>query len=81
MARPHPIPSPHAALVLSALLAALPAFGQNGAAPGIDAAPMPAPFSRDCQQGGAAITEQSPLPRVAANLAAHKPVKILAIGA
>jgi lysophospholipase L1-like esterase len=81
MARQHPIPSPRAVLVLSALLAATPAFGQNGITPGADVAAAPAPFSRDCQPGGAAITEQSPLPRVTANLAAGKPVRILAIGA
>lgn len=42
---------------------------------------MPAPFSRDCQVGGTAIVEESPLPNVAAALQNRKQVKILTIGA
>jgi acyl-CoA thioesterase I len=42
---------------------------------------MPAPFSQDCQIGGSAIEEQSPLPNVAAALQTRKRVKILTIGA
>jgi acyl-CoA thioesterase-1 len=45
------------------------------------APPMPAPFSRDCQVGGTATSSDSPLPNVAAALAKHKKIKILAIGA
>jgi lysophospholipase L1-like esterase len=81
MARKHPKPHARAILVLSALVAASQALGQGGGAPPSDAAPMPAPFSQDCQIGSTAIVEESPLPRVAAALADHKPVKILSIGA
>jgi lysophospholipase L1-like esterase len=42
---------------------------------------MPAPFSRDCQIGGTAIVEESPLSNVAAALQNRKQVKILTIGA
>lgn len=44
-------------------------------------APMPAPFSRDCQVGSTATASDSPLPNVAAALAKNKRIKILAIGA
>jgi acyl-CoA thioesterase-1 len=43
--------------------------------------PMPAPFSRDCQVGTTTIANDSPLPNVAAALAKHRKIKILAIGA
>ena len=42
---------------------------------------MPAPFSQDCQVGTTAIASNSPLPNVAAALAKHKQIRILAIGA
>jgi lysophospholipase L1-like esterase len=42
---------------------------------------MPAPFSQDCQLGGAEISFDSPLPNVAAALQQRKQIKILAIGA
>jgi acyl-CoA thioesterase I len=45
------------------------------------APPMPAPFSRDCQAAGAVTASNSPLPNVAAALAKHQKIKILAIGA
>ena len=44
-------------------------------------APMPAPFSQDCQAGTTATASDSPLPNVAEALAKHKKIKILAIGA
>jgi acyl-CoA thioesterase-1 len=71
-------------LVLSALLASAPAFGQapaparNSSQP--PAATMPAPFSRDCQIGNESIVEQSPLPNVAAALQKRQNIRILAIG-
>jgi acyl-CoA thioesterase-1 len=43
--------------------------------------PMPAPFSRDCQVGTTTIANDSPLPNVAAALAKHRKIRILAIGA
>jgi acyl-CoA thioesterase I len=42
---------------------------------------MPAPFSHDCQVGTTATATDSPLPNVAAALAKHKKIRILAIGA
>ena len=63
-------------LVLSLLLAGSPAHGQDNAPP-----PAPAPFSQDCQAGGGAIVEESPLPNVAAALQTRKQVRILTIGA
>jgi lysophospholipase L1-like esterase len=42
---------------------------------------MPAPFSRDCQVGSVPTASESPLPNVAAALAKHQRIKILAIGA
>jgi acyl-CoA thioesterase-1 len=42
--------------------------------------PMPAPFSRDCQVG-TSTASVSPLPNVAAALAKHRKIRILAIGA
>jgi lysophospholipase L1-like esterase len=86
MARKHQSALRHAGtvVVLSLLLAGPPALGQDKApAPVAAPAPetMPAPFSRDCQIGGTAIVEESPLPNVAAALQSRKRVKILAIGA
>ena len=43
--------------------------------------PAPAPYSRDCQIGGTAIVEESPLAHVAAALQSRKQLKILLIGA
>jgi lysophospholipase L1-like esterase len=63
-------------LVLSVLTSGSLARGQDNAP-----APMPAPFSQDCQIGGTSIVEESPLPNVAAALQSRKRVKILAIGA
>jgi acyl-CoA thioesterase-1 len=70
------------ALVLSVLFASAAAFGQSAApAPQTSGpAPMPAPFSRDCQIGNEAIVEQSPLPSVTAALQKRRQVRILAIG-
>jgi lysophospholipase L1-like esterase len=65
-----------ALIILSLLLAGSTARGQDNAP-----APMPAPFSQDCQVGGSTIVEGSPLPNVAAALKDRKQVKILAIGA
>jgi acyl-CoA thioesterase-1 len=68
-------------LVLSLLAASFagPAYGQAAAQPA--SPPVPAPFSQDCQIGGTAIVEESPLPHVAAALQSRKQIKILAIGA
>jgi len=62
------------------LVSASLAWAQDNA-PAPAMAPMPAPFSRDCQVGGTTIVEESPLPNVAAALQNRKQVKILAIGA
>lgn len=54
------------------------AWAQSVAQP---AAPMPAPFSRDCQVGGTITENDALLPNVAAALAKNRKIKILAIGA
>jgi acyl-CoA thioesterase I len=66
--------------ILTVLLAGTPAVAQDVATVPMPA-PMPAPFSRDCQVGNAAIGLESPLPSVAAALQNRKQVRILAIGA
>jgi lysophospholipase L1-like esterase len=68
--------------LLSAWLIGAVAFGQDkppAAAPG--PAPLPAPFSRDCQALNASDINASPLPNVAKALAQRKTLRILAIGA
>ena len=67
-------------VVLSSLFLCLPARGQSNTQ-GQIVAPMPAPFSQDCQIGDTAIVDESPLPNVATALQHRKRVKILAIGA
>jgi lysophospholipase L1-like esterase len=67
-----------AALGLIGLAALAAAHGQE-AAPATP--PAPAPFSRDCQLGSAAVVGESPLPNVAAALQRQRAIKILAIGA
>jgi acyl-CoA thioesterase-1 len=86
MARKHQSPFERTlrALVLSLLTAGVVVAAQGRAA--AQAAPsasqpVAAPFSRDCQIGGTAIVEESPLPHVAAALQSRKQIKILAIGA
>ena len=76
------------AIVLGLMAAGAPAIAQNNAAPpappapsASTTAPMPAPFSQDCQIGNATIVEESPLPNVAAALQTRKQIRILAIGA
>jgi len=44
-------------------------------------APAPPPFSQECVKGGEALVAESPLPNVASDLANHKTIKILTIGA
>lgn len=65
------------AAILAALAAALPAQAQVAPPP---AAPAPV-FSRSCQPGATALSEESPLPNVAAALAQRKTLRILAMGA
>jgi lysophospholipase L1-like esterase len=44
-------------------------------------APAPPPFSQECVKGGEALVAESPLPNVATDLANHKTIKILTMGA
>ncbi len=67
------------ALVLGAMILAQEAWAQGDGVPSLP--PMPAPFSQDCQAGSTATASDSPLPNVAAALAKHRKIKILAIGA
>jgi len=67
-------------VVLSLLLPCVIARGQSNAQ-GQAPAPVPPPLSQDCQIGGAAVVDESPLPNVAVALQHRKQVKILAIGA
>ncbi len=82
MARKGQRTHPRRAPILGAVLALL-TLGEIGWAQDRAplAPPMPAPFSRDCQASDAATASNSPLPNVAAALAKHKRIKILAIGA
>ena len=64
------------ATALCAVILGPMAWGQSGVQ-----APMPAPFSQDCQAGTTATASDSPLPNVAAALAKNKRIRILAIGA
>jgi lysophospholipase L1-like esterase len=64
--------------VLSLLISGSLARGQDNAPAG---APMPAPYSQDCQVGSISIVEESALPNVAAALQSRKQVRILSIGA
>lgn len=67
------------ALILTSLIALSAARGQGDVtAPLLP--PMPAPFARDCEIGGAVVVESS-LPNVTAALQERKEIKILAIGA
>jgi lysophospholipase L1-like esterase len=43
--------------------------------------PAPPPFSQECVKGGEALVAESPLPNVAADLANHRTIRILTIGA
>jgi lysophospholipase L1-like esterase len=61
------------------LLAA--AAAAQGTAPPPGRAPLPAPFSRDCQSANTADLSSSPLPNVAKALRERKTLRILAIGA
>jgi acyl-CoA thioesterase-1 len=85
MAREHQIGFGHKgkiALVVSLLVGGSPAWAQDNASP--PATPlqvMPAPFSRDCQVGGATIVIESPLPNVSIALQERKQIRILSIGA
>ncbi len=86
MARKHQGPKESAprTLVLSLLVAGALIAAHDRAAAQPAPAPVPpvaAPFSNDCQIGGTAIVEESPLPHVAAALQSRKQIKILAIGA
>jgi lysophospholipase L1-like esterase len=91
MARGHQSKFAHVgcAIILGLMAGSAPAFAQGTAAPpappapppAATVAPMPAPFSQDCQTGNAAIVEASPLPHVAAALQTRKQIRILAIGA
>jgi acyl-CoA thioesterase I len=62
--------------VLTAALVATAAFAQDAAPP----APVPAPFSAECQGGSTEIVAETPLPHVAAALQKRRAVRILAIG-
>lgn len=67
------------ALTLAAAFLGSAAWAQSNGEP--QAPLMPAPFSRDCQVGTTATSNDSPLPNVAAALGKHRRIKILAIGA
>jgi acyl-CoA thioesterase I len=67
--------------ILAAFVVASAAWGQDVRPGASSPAPLPAPFSRDCQAAGASDVSVSLLPHVAAALRDRKRVKILAIGA
>jgi lysophospholipase L1-like esterase len=82
MAREHQrtVASTSAAVGLSLFLSCVVASGQESGS-AVQTPPMPAPFSQDCQLGGAEITADSQLPHVTAALQQRKQIKILTIGA
>lgn len=67
-------------IALHLLVGMSPAISQERTPPASSAPAMPAPFSQDCQAGGTAIVEESPLPNVAAALQTRRQIRILAIG-
>lgn len=72
--------------VLTALLIAGAVFGEGTPAtsaaptPPVTAAPVPMPYSQECQGGSTEIVVESPLPNVTAALQKSQTVRILAIG-
>ena len=58
----------------------VPASAADAGSPNLSNSPN-SPLTKACQPGSTAQPEQSPLPNVAAALAQHKPVRILAFGA
>ena len=64
--------------LLTATLIVGTALGEATAPPA--AAPVPAPFSKECYNGSADIVTESPLPNVATALQKRQTIRILAIG-